>query len=57
MANELTQIRSGCGSNRSNCTNAPSDHHTCPFSEDVNDDHETLCTCCEDCAYECAMDV
>lgn len=31
--------------------------HTCPFAEDVEDDHETLCQCCEECTHECAMDI
>lgn len=31
--------------------------HTCPFAEDVADDFETLCNCCDDCTYECAMDI
>ena len=31
--------------------------HTCPYAEDINDDHESLCTCCNDCAHECAMDI
>lgn len=31
--------------------------HTCPYKEDIHDDSETLCNCCDDCAYECAMDI
>ncbi len=31
--------------------------HTCPFKEEINDDHESLCSCCEACTRECAMDV
>jgi len=31
--------------------------HTCPYREDVNNDSETLCTCCPDCKHECAMDI
>lgn len=31
--------------------------HTCPFAEDIHDDSETLCNCCDDCAHECAMDI
>lgn len=31
--------------------------HICPYKQDVYDDEDTLCTCCEDCIYECAMDI
>jgi hypothetical protein len=33
------------------------EEHTCPFASDVWGDNTTLCTCCEDCTYECAMDI
>ena len=47
----------GCGG-RSGCKNPPSaESHTCPYAEDVNDDHETECFCCEDCQSECADDI
>lgn len=31
--------------------------HTCPYAEDINNDSDTLCTCCRDCQYQCAMDI
>lgn len=31
--------------------------HTCPLSEELCDDDETLCTCCSRCTYECYMDI
>lgn len=31
--------------------------HTCPYNEDINNDSETLCNCCKDCAQECAWDI
>ena len=31
--------------------------HGCPYREDVNNDFETLCTCCELCTEECASDI
>ena len=31
--------------------------HTCPCAEDMNDDHESLCDCCEDCIGDCANDI
>ena len=27
--------------------------HGCPFAEDVHDDYEKQCNCCEDCQQEC----
>lgn len=31
--------------------------HTCPYKEEMRDDSDSLCDCCDDCAHECAMDV
>lgn len=31
--------------------------HPCPFLEDVHNDRETLCTCCDDCEQRCADDI
>lgn len=31
--------------------------HPCPFSEEIHGNSETLCNCCSDCRYECAMDI
>jgi len=39
------------------CTYPDEEPHICPFKEDINDDSETLCTCCADCQHECAMDI
>ena len=33
------------------------DEHTCPFAEEIHDDSETLCSCCEDCTNQCAWDI
>jgi hypothetical protein len=33
------------------------DEHTCPFAEEIHDDSESLCTCCPECEYQCAMDI
>jgi hypothetical protein len=40
-----------------NCINDAIEPHTCPFAEEINDDGETLCRCCDDCTHECAMDI
>lgn len=37
--------------------NAATEPHTCPFAEEINDDYDSLCTCCDECAHECAMDI
>lgn len=39
------------------CGEPGEDEHTCPFAEDINDDHESLCNCCAECQYQCAMDI
>lgn len=36
---------------------SPIQEHPCPFRSDVNNDRETMCTCCEKCENECAMDI
>lgn len=33
------------------------EEHTCPYAVEINDDHETLCTCCPHCEAQCAWDV
>jgi hypothetical protein len=45
-----------CG-NRGGCTNPEEADHTCPFSEEINNDSESLCNCCSDCRRECAEDI
>lgn len=31
--------------------------HTCPYKVEINDDNETLCTCCDHCRSVCAEEV
>ncbi len=31
--------------------------HTCPYSEDIHGDSESMCNCCDSCRHECAMDI
>jgi len=31
--------------------------HSCPYQEEINEDHDFRCTCCELCTDECAMDI
>jgi hypothetical protein len=37
--------------------NPADDEHTCPFAEEINDDYESLCTCCPDCTRNCADNI
>jgi hypothetical protein len=39
------------------CAENLEDEHTCPFAEEINDDSETLCNCCDDCTHECGMSI
>jgi hypothetical protein len=39
------------------CSHGSTSPHPCPYRHDVNNDPETLCTCCADCQHECAMDI
>lgn len=31
--------------------------HNCPYQEEINDDRNPHCTCCDNCTTECAYDV
>ena len=33
------------------------DEHTCPYAEDICDDWETTCNCCDECEQQCAEDI
>ena len=39
------------------CGELGEENHPCPFAQDIHDDSETLCNCCENCNYECCMDI
>ena len=39
------------------CGQPGEEEHTCPFAEDIHGDSKTLCNCCSDCSYQCAMDI
>lgn len=41
-----------------NCEKAPAEEpHSCPYSEEINDDYEKQCNCCKQCRHECLMDI
>ena len=31
--------------------------HTCPFLEEIDNNHKTLCNCCERCETQCYWDI
>ena len=37
--------------------NDATEPHTCPYAEEINNNSETLCNCCQDCVNQCAMDI
>ncbi len=40
------------------CTCAEeTEDHTCPYQEEINEDYESMCSCCEECEYQCSMDI
>lgn len=43
--------------NEPRCRNDAESPHPCPYAEEIYDDSESLCTCCNECSHECAMDV
>ena len=46
-----------CGDeNGRGCGNPATTEHECPFASEIHND-ATPCTCCDDCAHECAMDI
>lgn len=55
---EVTPAPVECQSYRG-CGNPPTEEsHSCPFASEINGDHsEDHCNCCEDCQYQCAMDI
>lgn len=40
-----------CGVGESN------DAHTCPYKEEIDNDSETECWCCDDCIHGCGQEV
>ncbi len=39
------------------CKGTGQEAHPCPFREELDDDAETKCNCCDDCTEECAMNI
>ena len=39
------------------CGEEGNEPHSCPYAEDVHDDPESLCACCDHCTQQCAVDI
>ena len=33
------------------------EEHSCPFSEEIHGDYDSVCNCCSYCTHQCAMDI
>lgn len=31
--------------------------HSCPFAEEIHDNYDKQCNCCDECRHECLMDI
>jgi len=31
--------------------------HTCPYQEEINDNHEVMCNCCDECRQQRVWDI
>ena len=40
-----------------NVGNATIDPHPCPYAQDIHNDDTVTCNCCDECMYQCAMDI
>ena len=56
-ANASEETSSSCTGSHCKGKGQAQEPHTCPYQSEINDDKTTLCTCCDDCAHECAMDI
>lgn len=43
--------------NKCTCKTKQHEEHTCPFAEEIGNDYESMCTCCEYCTIQCALDI
>ncbi len=39
------------------CRNPVPEKHPCPYQQEINDDHEPCCNCCETCVGFCCDEV
>lgn len=49
--------------NKCRCGAKGVEEHSCPYTMDIDnecylpEDKQTKCNCCDECAYQCAMDI
>ena len=49
---DTDKVCSRCEKNPADCL------HSCPYQSDINDNEDPeYCDCCQNCTYECAMDI
>ena len=39
------------------CGQQGQEDHPCPYDEDVNNNPDSVCNCCNDCCNNCADDI
>lgn len=39
------------------CNEEEIEPHGCPYSEEINDDYESQCKCCDFCQTQCAYEI
>lgn len=52
---EMPAPKNKCESPR--CSAEGVDLHVCPYASEINNDDESLCNCCDGCAYQCGRDI
>jgi len=57
MNNKQLTVLKDKHSAKCTCEDEIIEEHTCPYSEDVNNDFTTMCNCCAYCQHNCLMDI
>ena len=54
---KLPVIQPGRSGKDCTCETEEIELHSCPYSEEINDNYEANCKCCEACERECREDI
>ena len=54
-ADETARMLTQCPTHA--CSGDRQTPHPCPFKAEIHNDEESLCECCDNCTYQCAMDI
>jgi len=57
MNKKLFTIKESCDKDSHSCKCPSSEEHTCPYSEEINNDSTSTCNCCKECTFQCSMDI